>query len=75
MATNAAANLMQSYLGEVPVQVSNEDKQKTSPHEMLACCWEGKDKVQMKHVPIPDITDEEDVLIRVTGTTGMFYNL
>ncbi|KAF9360833.1 hypothetical protein BGX34_007469 [Mortierella sp. NVP85] len=69
MATNTAANLMQRSLGEVPVQASNEDKQKTSAHEMLACCWEGKEKIQMKHVPIPDITDDEDVLIRVTGTT------
>lgn len=71
MATNAASNIAQHYMGEVHVQASNEDKQDTSSSDMLACCWEGKENIQMKRVPIPDITDDEDVLIRVTGSTGM----
>ncbi|KAF9100891.1 hypothetical protein BGX27_000216 [Mortierella sp. AM989] len=72
MASNAAANILQGKMGEVPVQASNQDKQNTCTKdmiEMLACCWEGKGKVSMKKVPIPRITDDEDVLLRVTGTT------
>ncbi|KAF9985484.1 hypothetical protein BGZ65_010712 [Modicella reniformis] len=69
MATNAAVNLLQSRMGEVSIAASNEDKQKTCSQDMLACCWEGKGKIHMKRVPIPDITDDEDVLIRVAGST------
>ncbi|KAI1293191.1 hypothetical protein EDD11_008496 [Mortierella claussenii] len=69
MASNVAANIAQSHFGEVPVKASNEDKQNTSSSEMLACCWVGKEKLEMKKVPKPDITDDEDVLIRVTGST------
>ncbi len=73
MAFNAAANVAQASMGEVPVQVANEDKQNTSPEEMLACCWEGKEKLVMKRVPKPDITNEEDVIIKVTGSTGNLF--
>lgn len=58
-------------MGEFPVKASNEDKQDTSSSEMLACCWEGKENIQIRRVPRPDITDDEDVFIRVTGSTGM----
>ncbi|KAF9344797.1 hypothetical protein BGX26_003903, partial [Mortierella sp. AD094] len=75
MATNIAANATQSYLGEVPVLASNEDKQNTSASDMLACCWMGKDKLEMKRVPIPEITDDEDVLIQVTASTGEFIEM
>lgn len=71
MAANIVANIAQDLIGETPVQASNEDKQATFSSEMLACCWEGRENVQMKMVPIPDITDYDDVLIRVTGSTGM----
>ena len=71
MAANTVANIAQNLMGEAPVQAFNEDKQNTFSSEMLACCWEGKENLQMKMVPIPDITDYEDVLIRVTGSTGM----
>ncbi|KAG0201826.1 hypothetical protein BGX28_005451 [Mortierella sp. GBA30] len=69
MATNLAANLAQLRMGEAPVEASNEDKQNTSSELMLACCWEGKEKLAMKIVPKPAITDDEDVVIRVTGST------
>ncbi|KAF9388208.1 hypothetical protein CPB97_001436 [Podila verticillata] len=69
MATNAATNITQHYMGEFPVKASNEDKQDTSSSEMLACCWEGKENIQIRRVPRPDITDDEDVFIRVTGST------
>lgn len=71
MATNAAANIAQKIMGEVPVSVQNQDKQnKSDTTNMLACCWEGKEKLEMKLVPKPEISDEEDVIIKVTGSTG-----
>ncbi|CAO3686700.1 unnamed protein product [Umbelopsis vinacea] len=66
---NAAANLAQKKMGEVPIPVANEDKQSTSGTDMLACCWMGKEKLQMRRVPKPAITDDEDVIIRITGST------
>ncbi|KAF9923912.1 hypothetical protein FBU30_006051 [Linnemannia zychae] len=70
MATNLAANVAQSHFGEVPVVASNQDKEIVSPTtDMLACCWMGADKVEMKRVPKPEITDDEDVIIRVTAST------
>ncbi|KAI8577127.1 hypothetical protein K450DRAFT_253770 [Umbelopsis ramanniana AG] len=66
---NLASNLAQKKMGEVPVKVANEDKQEHADTDMLACCWMGKDKVEMKRVPKPAVTDDEDVLIRITGST------
>lgn len=70
MAANAAANAAQKMMGEQPVQVTNEDKQKTSDTKMLACVWVGKDKLEMRTVPKPEITDDEDVILKITGSTG-----
>lgn len=71
MATNAAANIAQKQMGEVPVSVHNQDKQETSNvQDMLACCWHGKEKLEMRRVPKPELTDDEDVIIKVTGSTG-----
>lgn len=67
---NLASNVAQKSMGAVPVKIANEDTQKHAGTDMLACIWEGKDKVVMKRVPKPDITDDEDVLIRITGSTG-----
>ncbi|CEG79394.1 hypothetical protein RMATCC62417_13871 [Rhizopus microsporus] len=69
MATNAASNIAQKVMGEVPVSVANEDRQATSGSDMLACCWVGKGKVELRRVPKPDITDDEDVIVKITGTT------
>ncbi|KAI8067700.1 chaperonin 10-like protein [Gilbertella persicaria] len=70
MATNAAANYAQSKMGEHPINIANQDKQNTSESsDMLACVWSGKEKLVMKRVPKPEITDDEDVIIKVTGST------
>lgn len=42
---------------------------------MLACCWMGKNKLEMKRVAKPEITDDEDVLIRITASTGEYLFL
>jgi hypothetical protein len=67
---NLASNLAQKKMGEVPVKIANEDKQEHESTDMLACCWMGKDKLEMKRVPKPTVTDDEDALIRITGSTG-----
>ncbi|KAI9499689.1 chaperonin 10-like protein [Zychaea mexicana] len=36
---------------------------------MLACVWLGKESLEMQEVPVPAITDPEDVIIKITGTT------
>lgn len=36
---------------------------------MRALAWFGNEDVRMIDAPIPDITEPEDVIIRVTGTT------
>ncbi|OAQ27809.1 GroES-like protein [Linnemannia elongata AG-77] len=69
MATNIAANMAQRQFGEVPVGASNQDKERISESDMLACCWMGKNKLEMKRVPQPEITDDEDVLVRITAST------
>jgi hypothetical protein len=46
------------------------DLQKQAKSDMLACVWLGKENVQMKTVPKPEITDDEDVILRITGSTG-----
>jgi len=36
---------------------------------MRALAWFGNNDVRMIDAPIPEITDPEDVIVRVTGTT------
>ncbi|KAI9321781.1 chaperonin 10-like protein [Dichotomocladium elegans] len=67
---NAAANLAQSQLGAKPTEAANQDKQRTEEgKKMLACVWLGKDKVDVQEVDVPAVTDPEDAILRVTGST------
>lgn len=36
---------------------------------MLALQWFGKENVEVKKAPVPDITNPSDVICKVTGTT------
>jgi len=36
---------------------------------MRALAWFGNSDVRMIDAPVPEITDSEDVIVRVTGTT------
>ncbi|KAI7850363.1 chaperonin 10-like protein [Circinella umbellata] len=36
---------------------------------MLACTWMGKEKLEMQQVGVPLVTDPEDTVIKVTGST------
>ncbi|KAI7900578.1 chaperonin 10-like protein [Cokeromyces recurvatus] len=57
-------------MGEVPVSPANLDKQNESETtDMLACCYIGKEKLELRKVPKPEITNDEDAIIRITGST------
>lgn len=66
---NTAANYAQAKIGAHPTAASNQDQQRTRDEQMMACVWLGKEKVEMREVPVPDVTDPEDAIIRITGTT------
>lgn len=73
MAVNAASNLAQKVMGDVPTSITashaSEERKATGSEQMLALTWQGKEKVVLKSVPKPEIMDEEDVVIKVTGST------
>ena len=67
---NTVANAAQAKLGAHPTSASNQDTQNTDPnHKMQACVWLGKEKLEMQQVDVPAVTDPEDVIIKVTGST------
>ncbi|KAL0564204.1 hypothetical protein V5O48_017847 [Marasmius crinis-equi] len=65
----AAANKFQEKLGEVPTAVQAEYKPDPSGEKMRALAWFGTDDVRMIDAPVPDITEPDDVILQVTGTT------
>jgi len=76
---NAAANFIESRMGEHPDgtatkgQVSNYGIQNEfadpSGEKMKALIWEGKYKVKVVETSKPKIIDNDDAIIKVTGTT------
>ncbi|KAI9263408.1 chaperonin 10-like protein [Phascolomyces articulosus] len=67
---NAAANFAQDKLGAHPTSASNQDTQNTDPNlKMLACVWLGKEKLEVQELDAPAITDPEDAIVKVTGTS------
>lgn len=67
---NAAANLAQDKLGAHPTSASNQDHQKNdSSQTMKACVWMGKENLEVQEKPVPQVTDPEDAIIKITGTT------
>jgi len=65
----AASQAYEAVVGTKPTIVSNEYRERRDGSTMKALCWEGKDKVELKDMPRPAITDPGDAIIRVTGTT------
>ncbi|OZJ06749.1 hypothetical protein BZG36_00426 [Bifiguratus adelaidae] len=66
---NAAANAYQAHLGEAPQKVLHNKDKEAHAGTMLANTWQGKEKLEMKQVPRPAVTDEEDIVMRITGST------
>ncbi|WWC92471.1 uncharacterized protein L201_007429 [Kwoniella dendrophila CBS 6074] len=65
----AVANLVQDSMGPVPVAANPEYKHRPDGSTMKALAWFGSEKVQMVDAPIPDISEDKDVILKVTGTT------
>lgn len=63
-----AANVTQMTLGRRPVPISVQHR--TRPDEtMKALVWYGKRDVRVEDVPVPVVTNPQDVVCKVTGTT------
>jgi hypothetical protein len=65
----AAANKFQEHLGTVPTATTAEYKATEGGQTMKALAWFGTDDVRMVDAPVPDITEPDDVILQITGTT------
>lgn len=67
----AASNFVQDSVlgGPVETVVTPSYKHREGGETMQALTWQASDKVQVKQMPIPDITQDEDVVLKVTMTT------
>ncbi|KAF9005022.1 GroES-like protein [Cyathus striatus] len=65
----AAANAVQNHLGSLPTVVHPEFKTREDGSTMKALAWFGSKDVRVIDAPVPDITEPDDVIIKVTGTT------
>ncbi|RSH87076.1 hypothetical protein EHS25_003565 [Saitozyma podzolica] len=64
-----ATNKAQEALGFVETRTTNKYKPREDGSTMRALTWQGKDSVVVKDMPIPDITEPKDVIVKVTGST------
>lgn len=56
-------------MGAVPVETQVEYKGRGDGSTMKALAWFAPQDVRVIDVPVPDITDPDDVIVKVTGTT------
>ncbi|KAI0338809.1 GroES-like protein [Trametopsis cervina] len=65
----AIANAVQNRMGPVPTEVHPEYKGRKTGEMMKALAWFGPEDVRIVDAPVPDITEPDDVILKVTGTT------
>ncbi|KAI8981287.1 GroES-like protein [Trametes punicea] len=65
----AASNAIQNAMGAIPTEVHPEFKTRPGGATMKALAWFGARDVRLIDAPIPDITEPDDVIVKVTGTT------
>lgn len=68
----AASNAVQDHvLNPVEGNILGDHQPRPDPsgRTMQALTWQGARKVEMKEVPVPGITKDEDAILRITGTT------
>ncbi|KAI0756623.1 GroES-like protein [Daedaleopsis nitida] len=65
----AVANAAQKAMGPVPTEVHAEYNARPGGETMKALAWFGAKDVRLVDAPIPDITEPDDVILKVTGTT------
>ena len=56
-------------MGAIPTEVHPEYKTRPGGETMKALAWFGTKDVRIIDAPIPDITEPDDVVLKVTGTT------
>ncbi|KAF8747661.1 GroES-like protein, partial [Rhizoctonia solani] len=65
----ALGNLVQNEMGLIDIEVEPSYKARSDGSKMKALAWFGARDVRMVQVPVPDITQPDDVIVKVTGTT------
>lgn len=66
---NLGANVAEKVLGDKPTTTTNKYQARASGETMQALRWYGAKTVRVEEVPAPTITDPDDVVLRITGTT------
>ncbi|OCH95821.1 GroES-like protein [Obba rivulosa] len=64
-----ASNAAQRTMSEFPTVVRPEYKTRSDGSTMKALAWFGTKDVRLIDAPIPDISEPDDVILKVTGTT------
>ncbi|KDQ09174.1 hypothetical protein BOTBODRAFT_165022 [Botryobasidium botryosum FD-172 SS1] len=65
----AAANFAQGRMDTTPTVIRPEYQGRADGSTMKALAWFGARDVRLVEVPIPAITEPDDVIVKVTGTT------
>ncbi|KAI0652251.1 GroES-like protein [Trametes meyenii] len=65
----AASNAIQNAMGAFPTDVHPGYKSRPDGATMKALAWFGARDVRLIDAPVPDITEPDDVIVKVTGTT------
>ncbi|KAI9817702.1 MAG: hypothetical protein M1832_004596 [Thelocarpon impressellum] len=65
---SVGAQAVEKAIGDRPTAVSSEYRERPEG-SMLALRWYGNQDVRVEEVAIPAITDPEDVVVKVTGST------
>jgi len=63
------SNTLQDSMGPVDTAIKPEYKHRPDGETMRALAWFGTKDVRIVDAPIPDISEDKDVIVRVTGTT------
>ncbi|KAJ7285223.1 GroES-like protein [Mycena rebaudengoi] len=65
----AVSNKLAEKLGDAPTVVTPQYNHRPDGSTMKALAWFGPRDVRMIDAPVPDITQEDDVILQVTGST------
>lgn len=72
----AASNFLQDKVlgGPLPIdQNAAPEWNEREGESQKALTWQAVDKVELKDMPVPDITEDKDVILRVTGALPRLF--
>jgi hypothetical protein len=73
----AASNFLQDKVlgGPVPIDqaATPEYKHRADGSTMKALTWQGTNKVKVVDAPVPEITEDKDVILKVTGACDLRF--